>query len=319
MICSNEPGYYKTGEYGIRIENLIVVTEPEDVPGGERKMMRFETITLAPIDVDLVEPKLLTAEERDWLNAYHARVRETLTPLVDDETQSLARQRDAGDLTCGEPRRSLRGAMSHRLIARQHASQGQLPGRSGVRDVDVYVPAEPAPEGLPLLVDLVGFTAGGPVHTNWKNFSENMPERLDRLISSGAMPPCVVAFPDCFTKLGGNQYINSARHGPVGRCPDHEGIRPVRGTTNSRCGGKGKRGVFGKSSGGYGAIAHALLYPRFLERGRVPFRRYGVRACLSAPNSRGCCARSPSRAAPSRNGSTRSTPRPKRKTATSTI
>ncbi len=88
MICSNEPGYYKAGEYGIRIENLVVVTEPEAVPGGERKMMRFETITLAPIDVDLVEPKLLTQDERDWLNAYHARVREQLSPLVDTETKA---------------------------------------------------------------------------------------------------------------------------------------------------------------------------------------------------------------------------------------
>jgi Xaa-Pro aminopeptidase len=88
MIVSNEPGFYKANEYGIRIENLIVVTEPEDVPGGERKMMRFETITLAPIDVDLVEPKLLSVEERDWLNAYHVRVREALTPLVDEETKA---------------------------------------------------------------------------------------------------------------------------------------------------------------------------------------------------------------------------------------
>lgn len=55
MIISNEPGYYKVGHYGIRIENLIVVTEPKDV-GGERKMMEFETITLAPIDLNLVEP-----------------------------------------------------------------------------------------------------------------------------------------------------------------------------------------------------------------------------------------------------------------------
>lgn len=86
MICSDEPGYYKAEEYGIRIENLIVVTEPKDV-GGERKMMEFETITLTPIELDLVEPKLLTAEERDWLNAYHARVRETLSPLVDTETR----------------------------------------------------------------------------------------------------------------------------------------------------------------------------------------------------------------------------------------
>ena len=87
MICSNEPGFYKTGEFGIRIENLIVVTEAKAVAGGERKMMEFETITLAPIDLGLVEPSLLSAEERAWLNAYHARVRETLMPLVDGETR----------------------------------------------------------------------------------------------------------------------------------------------------------------------------------------------------------------------------------------
>ncbi|MCC6918383.1 MAG: aminopeptidase P family protein [Alphaproteobacteria bacterium] len=85
MICSNEPGYYKTGGYGIRIENLIVVREA-DVPGAERKMLEFETVTLAPIDVDLVEPSLLTQDEKAWLNAYHARVLETLTPLVDPDT-----------------------------------------------------------------------------------------------------------------------------------------------------------------------------------------------------------------------------------------
>ena len=87
MIVSNEPGYYKEGEYGIRIENLVVVTEPRPVPGGDRPMMEFETITLAPIDLELVEPKLLTAEERGWLNAYHKRVRETLSPQVDAETR----------------------------------------------------------------------------------------------------------------------------------------------------------------------------------------------------------------------------------------
>ena len=87
MICSNEPGFYKTGEYGIRIENLVVVTEGKDVKGGERKMMEFETITWAPIDLDLVEPSLLTKDERDWLNAYHAKTREKLSSLVDDETR----------------------------------------------------------------------------------------------------------------------------------------------------------------------------------------------------------------------------------------
>jgi Xaa-Pro aminopeptidase len=89
MICSNEPGYYKEGEYGIRIENLVVVRETAPLPGSDkqRKFMEFETITLAPIDIDLVEPALLTDAERDWLNAYHRRVYETLSPLVDDETR----------------------------------------------------------------------------------------------------------------------------------------------------------------------------------------------------------------------------------------
>ncbi|MDE2134357.1 MAG: aminopeptidase P family protein [Alphaproteobacteria bacterium] len=86
MIVSNEPGYYKAGEYGIRIENLIVVRELPAIAGGDRKTMAFETITLSPIDLGLVEAALLTSEERAWLNEYHARVRETLTPLVDNET-----------------------------------------------------------------------------------------------------------------------------------------------------------------------------------------------------------------------------------------
>jgi Xaa-Pro aminopeptidase len=92
MILSNEPGYYKTGAYGIRIENLILVTEPETVPGGERPMMRFETLTLAPIDLALVKPDLLTAEQRDWLNEYHARVRTELSGAVDGETAAWLEQ-----------------------------------------------------------------------------------------------------------------------------------------------------------------------------------------------------------------------------------
>lgn len=92
MICSNEPGYYKPGEYGIRIENLVVVTGPEAIDGGERGMMGFETITLAPIDLELIESALLTEFERDWLNQYHTRVCETLSPFMDDETRAwLAR------------------------------------------------------------------------------------------------------------------------------------------------------------------------------------------------------------------------------------
>jgi Xaa-Pro aminopeptidase len=82
MILSNEPGYYPAGEYGIRIENLEVVTPARDLPGGERPMLGFETITLVPMDLRLLEPALLTAAERDWLNRYHETVRNEIGPLV---------------------------------------------------------------------------------------------------------------------------------------------------------------------------------------------------------------------------------------------
>ena len=85
MIVSNEPGHYKTGAYGIRIENLVCVTALE-IEGAERPMLGFETLTRAPIDLALVEPALLTPSEIEWLNGYHARVRETLTPMVDGDT-----------------------------------------------------------------------------------------------------------------------------------------------------------------------------------------------------------------------------------------
>ena len=72
MILSNEPGYYKAGAYGIRIENLVLVREPETVPGGEREMMSFETLTLVPIDRRLILPEMLSPRELSWLNPYHA-------------------------------------------------------------------------------------------------------------------------------------------------------------------------------------------------------------------------------------------------------
>ena len=81
MILSNEPGYYKGGEYGIRIENLLVV-ERREIAGAEREMMGFETITLAPYDRTLIDLKLLDGPERAWVDAYHARVRREIGPLV---------------------------------------------------------------------------------------------------------------------------------------------------------------------------------------------------------------------------------------------
>jgi len=87
MILSNEPGYYKTGAYGIRIENLVVVTEGPAVAGGEKPLNVFETLTLAPIDQRLVDRAMLTPAETAWLDAYHARVAAALGPLVDPPTR----------------------------------------------------------------------------------------------------------------------------------------------------------------------------------------------------------------------------------------
>lgn len=83
MILSNEPGYYKEGEYGIRIENLEVVTEARPIPGGERPMHGFETLTLAPIDRRCIARELLTDAERAQLDAYHARVRTAISPQLE--------------------------------------------------------------------------------------------------------------------------------------------------------------------------------------------------------------------------------------------
>ena len=88
MILSNEPGYYKAGAYGIRIENLVLVVEAAAVPGAEKALNAFETLTLAPIDRRLVVADMLTPDEMDWLDGYHARVAQTLSPLVDDETRA---------------------------------------------------------------------------------------------------------------------------------------------------------------------------------------------------------------------------------------
>ena len=135
--------------------------------------------------------------------------------------------------------------------------RGNLQGDPTRRELHVYLPSGHTDgAGLPLLVDLVGFTGSGISHTNWRAFGENLPERLDRLIGEGTMGPVVVAFPDCFTRLGGNQYINSAA---LGRYEDYllEEVVPLV-ERRFYCGGAGKRGVFGKSSGGYGAIVHAM-------------------------------------------------------------
>lgn len=84
MILSNEPGYYRPGSFGIRIENLVYIREAEEIEGGDLPMYGFETLTYCPIDRSLVVTGLLTHEELNWLNDYHDRTREALMPLIHD-------------------------------------------------------------------------------------------------------------------------------------------------------------------------------------------------------------------------------------------
>jgi Xaa-Pro aminopeptidase len=88
MVVSNEPGYYQTDGYGIRIENLQFVTPATPIADGERPMLGFETLTLAPIDTRAVEVSLLSPQERDWLNTYHARVYAELAPRVEGDVKA---------------------------------------------------------------------------------------------------------------------------------------------------------------------------------------------------------------------------------------
>ncbi len=87
MIISNEPGYYKTGEFGIRIENLVVV-EPREVAGAEHQMLGFDTLTFAPLERALIDSHMLTEAERHWVNAYHAKVMDVLGPELDADSRA---------------------------------------------------------------------------------------------------------------------------------------------------------------------------------------------------------------------------------------
>ena len=92
MILSNEPGYYKPGEYGIRTENLMVVVE-QPVPGGDRMMLAFEEISLAPIALDLLDLSLMSEAEIAWLDAYHAKVLRLVGALLDADDRAWLERR----------------------------------------------------------------------------------------------------------------------------------------------------------------------------------------------------------------------------------
>ncbi|MDA0979112.1 MAG: alpha/beta hydrolase-fold protein [Proteobacteria bacterium] len=136
-----------------------------------------------------------------------------------------------------------------------------LLGDPGTRSVAVYLPPgyDDSAETYPLMVDIVGFTGSGFAHVGWKAFQENVPQRIERLISEGAMGPVVVAFPDCFTTLGGNQYINSAAMGGWETFLCEDMIRALESQFRILP-GRDHRAIFGKSSGGYGAIVHGMTH-----------------------------------------------------------
>jgi hypothetical protein len=140
-------------------------------------------------------------------------------------------------------------------------------GDPNVRKLAVWLPPqydEGAGRGrgrrFPVLVDMVGFTGSGLSHVAWKNFSENVPERAARLIHERRMGPAILVFPDCFTALGGNQYVNSSAIGNYADYLTRE-IVPFVDREFRTLASREHRGCFGKSSGGYGAIIHAMRYP----------------------------------------------------------
>ena len=114
-------------------------------------------------------------------------------------------------------------------------------------------------ERFPVLYDLVGFTGSGVAHLNWKPFSDNVAERAARLMHEGRMGPAIIVFPDCFTSLGGNQYVNSSA---IGRYADYllAEIIPFVDREFRTLASREHRGCFGKSSGGYGAMIHGMKY-----------------------------------------------------------
>ncbi|WP_298157956.1 alpha/beta hydrolase-fold protein [Ferrovum sp.] len=112
----------------------------------------------------------------------------------------------------------------------------------------------------PVLYGLAGYFGSGPSQVNWQPFNETVPERVARLIHSGAMGPVILVFPDCFTRLGGNQYVNSSALGAYGDYLSQE-VVPFIDATFRTLAKRDHRGVFGKSSGGYGALFQAIFAP----------------------------------------------------------
>ena len=131
-----------------------------------------------------------------------------------------------------------------------------------VRDLPVYLPNgyEDSSEALPVMYYLAAYSNSGQGVSAWRNFGESIPERLDRLIATGKMGPTVVVFPDCFTSLGGNQYLNSKAIGQYASHVHDEIIPFIESHLNVKKGAD-HRAVLGKSSGGFAAMRFAMDFP----------------------------------------------------------
>ena len=154
------------------------------------------------------------------------------------------------------------------LVVLEHDSKilrGNPLGDPHIRKVAVWLPPQYDGSGgrrFPVLYDLVGFTGSGLSHVGWKPFSDNVPERAARLIHEKKMGPAILVFPDCFTALGGNQYVNSSAIGNYADYLTREIIPFVDGEFRTAA-GREHRGCFGKSSGGYGSIIHGMKYAQY--------------------------------------------------------
>jgi len=154
------------------------------------------------------------------------------------------------------------------LVVLEHDSRilkGNPLGDPHVRKLTVWLPPQydaGRARRFPVLYDLVGFTGSGLAHTNWKAFGDNVPERAARLIREQKMGPALIVFSDCFTALGGNQYVNSSAIGNYADYLTREIIPFVDGEFRTLA-AREHRGCFGKSSGGYGAIMHGMQYAKY--------------------------------------------------------
>ncbi len=150
-----------------------------------------------------------------------------------------------------------------RLEVSSRVLRGNRLGDPTARELPVYLPPayDREPERrFPVGFYLAGFMGIGQSQLNWKPWHESLPQRLDRLQAEGCMGPMIVAFPDCFTRLGGSQYINSS---VSGRYADHlvQELVPLIDDRLRTAASREHRAVFGKSSGGFGAIVHGMLHP----------------------------------------------------------